>query len=86
MKNAPAVTLVVRRGALRRFDRLKRDTGNVPATVVWDRRLSDRQVSVDKGGEERRSPERRRTPPFTWDAADFVVVTSRSADEDDGEP
>ncbi len=56
----------MRRGALRRFDKLVKAAASVPVTVAWDRRTSSKpgEVKVD----------RRQKPPFTWDVADFVVV------------
>ncbi len=71
------ITLVVRRGALRRFDKLKKDTDHLPVVVTWDRRVSrpdDDGASVAPPGEERRKP-----LPFTWDLADFVVVAPPGA-------
>ena len=70
------VTLIVRRGALRRFDRLVRDTRDLPATVIWDRRQGERRAASHTVAEERRTAERRRPVPFTWEVADFVVVTN----------
>lgn len=74
-KKKDAVEIIVRRGALRRFDALKTKTGELPVVLTWDRRLDDRR---DRGTaaakSERRYKDRRRTPPFTWDLADFVVV------------
>jgi hypothetical protein len=72
-----SVALIVRRGALRRFDKLKRATAALPVAVLWDRRIADGS-STPKGAQGEQ-PERRQTPSFTWDAADFVVV------EDDGD-
>jgi len=64
----PVVELIVRRSALRRFDKLKRATSALPALKVsWDRRTND---AVDA----KPQTERRQKPPFTWDVADFVVV------------
>ena len=68
------IGLVVRRGALRRFDALKRKTENLPVDVIWDQRQGDRRVGADDGHANRRRTDRRRTPPFTWELADFVVV------------
>jgi hypothetical protein len=66
---------VVRRGALRRFDALKTRTGELPVVVTWDRRTDDRRGDAEGiTARERRQIERRQTPPFTWDLADFVVV------------
>jgi len=70
----PKITLIVRRGALRRFDRLKRDTTELPADVTWDRREQDRRRAASKHVGGARKGERRGKPPFTWDVADFVVV------------
>jgi hypothetical protein len=65
------IEIVVRRGALKRFDALKTRTGELPVVVTWDRRTDDRR---DSAGAARARRDRRRTPPFTWDLADFVVV------------
>jgi hypothetical protein len=73
--------IVVRRGALRRFDALTRKTADLPVVLSWDRRISDRRTSLEPAPVELRSGDRRRTPPFTWEAADFVVVDS--AEEQD---
>jgi hypothetical protein len=72
------VTLVVRRGALRRFDRLKQATRELPADVVWDRR--QQPPSVETSGSSDRAPEkdRRKGAPSTWELADFAVVESSS--------
>ena len=66
--------LIVRRGASRRFDALARKTADLPVVVSWDRRTEHRRASPESVPVERRSSDRRKTPPFTWDAADFVVV------------
>lgn len=74
-KESP-IEIVVRRGAMRRFDALKTRTSELPVVVTWDRRTDDRRdrdASADVK-RDRRQNERRRTPPFTWDLADFVVV------------
>ena len=74
-KKKEPIEIVVRRGALRRFDKLKTKTGELPVVVLWDRRADDRRGGkADKPKAERRYTERRRKPPFTWDLADFVVV------------
>ena len=70
----------VKRGALRRFDQLTRKSTNLPVEVKWDRRTGDeRRASPEASGRERRSDERRQSPPFTWDAAEFVVEGDRSS-------
>jgi hypothetical protein len=73
-KKTDAVEIVVRRGALRRFDALKGKTGELPVVVTWDRRTNERRGDNASVKRDRRQIERRRTPPFTWDLADFVVV------------
>ena len=73
-KKKDAVEIIVRRGALRRFDALKTKTGELPVVVTWDRRLDDRRGGAAAAKPERRYQDRRRTPPFTWELADFVVV------------
>jgi hypothetical protein len=73
-KKADAIEIVVRRGALKRFDALKTKTGELPVVVKWDRRLDDRRAGAGGSKRARRYDERRRTPPFTWELADFVVV------------
>jgi hypothetical protein len=70
----PKVELVVRRGALRRFDKLKHATADLPVKLSWDRRLGERRTSEGDVSRERRQSDRRRKPPFTWGTADFVVV------------
>ena len=68
------VELVVRRGALRRFDKLKTAVADLPVKLTWDRRLDERRTESSDVGQERRKTDRRKRPPFTWDTADFVVV------------
>ncbi|HUQ87483.1 MAG TPA: hypothetical protein VM096_08000 [Vicinamibacterales bacterium] len=74
MAKKKPVGIFVRRGAARRFDSLTRNTADLPVVVSWDRRTEDRRESRQSTSVERRSGDRRKTPPFTWDAADFVVV------------
>jgi len=68
--------IFVRRGALRRFHRLKQESEGLPVAVEWDRRLGERRVESSPQPEfaEKRRAERRRQPPFTWRAAEFVVT------------
>lgn len=74
-KKTGPIEIVVRRGALKRFDALKTKTGELPVVVKWDRRTDDRRDGgAERAKRDRRYEERRRTPPFTWDLADFVVV------------
>jgi hypothetical protein len=80
-KKQDAIEIVVRRGAIRRFDALKTRTSELPVVVTWDRRTDDRRDDGRRDEEDataakrnRRQTDRRRKPPFTWDLADFVVV------------
>jgi hypothetical protein len=64
----PVVEFIVRRTALRRFHKLRQATADLPAVKLsWDRRSN-------AGQDGQRGTDRRQQPPFTWDAADFVVV------------
>jgi hypothetical protein len=69
-----SVELVVRRGALRRFEKLKQKAANLPVEVLWDRRQGERRMASDKSSPNHRKTDRRQKPPFTWEASDFVVV------------
>jgi len=69
--------IVVRRGALRRFDTLKRKTSDLPVVVTWDRRQTERRASSGDVSTDRRRLDRRQKPPFTWELAEFVVVAPR---------
>jgi hypothetical protein len=73
--------MIVRRGALKRFDSLKRKTAHLQVEVEWDQRQDDRRQEHSLSDSERRGPERRMKPPFTWDLADFVVVTPKPPDD-----
>jgi hypothetical protein len=69
------VGIVVRRGAVRRFNELTRKTAELPAVVSWDRRRGDLRASPEPVEEtDQRKTDRRQKPPFTWEAADFVVL------------
>ena len=74
MGKTSKVDLIVRRGALRRFHKLSQKTADLPVTVMWDRRTSDRRSASDASGTERRTQERRQKPPFTWEVSDFLVA------------
>ena len=79
----PIAEIIVRRGALRRFDALKRKTADLPVVVTWDRRVEDRRASSTAVEGERRKSDRRAKPPFTWELSDFVVVAPRGNRGDD---
>src|SRR5918999_5138523 len=71
---APATTnpttIVVRRGALKRFDSMKKKTAGLPVDLVWDRRVGgERRADADRAEGERRKTDRRQQPPFTWSLA-----------------
>jgi hypothetical protein len=68
--------IFVRRGALRRFHRLKQESEGLAVAVEWDRRMGERRAEPLAQPEltDRRRAERRREPPFTWRAAEFVVI------------
>jgi hypothetical protein len=68
-------TIVVRRGALRRFDSMRKKVAGLPVNLVWDRRVNGERRSESAPVEgDRRKTDRRQAPPFTWTLADFVVV------------
>ena len=75
------VGIIVRRGAVRRFEALTRKTADLPVVVSWDRRKAERRAPTASASTERRSKDRRKVPPFTWETADFVVADH--AQEDD---
>jgi hypothetical protein len=68
------IGIVVRRGALRRFDALTRKTAELPVEITWDRRTGQRRAPGETAGVERREGDRRKEPGFTWQVGDFVVV------------
>jgi hypothetical protein len=74
---APRIEFIVRRGARRRFQKLKEKTKELPVKVVWDGRRDDRRQASADVSEDRRRSDRRGKPPFTWEAGDFLVVTKR---------
>jgi hypothetical protein len=74
VKRQGPIELIVKRGALRRFQILTEKTGALPVKVSWDRRASDRRTSSTKVATDQRKADRRQPPPFTWDMADFVIV------------
>lgn len=68
------IQMVVRRGALKRFDALKKKTADLPVVVIWDRRKGERRAAQADVAADRRLNDRRQKPSFTWDLADFLVV------------
>ena len=74
MATKKLVDIIVRRGAVERFNALSRKTADLNVEVSWDRRKKNRRTSNASTPVERRATDRRKAAPFTWDAADFVVV------------
>jgi hypothetical protein len=75
---SPPIRMFVRRGALKRFDDLKKKTAHLQVEVLWDRREDEnRRQEPCLSDSERRLRDRRGAPPFTWNVADFVVVTPK---------
>ena len=73
--------IFVRRGAIRRFHRLTRDAEGLPVSVEWDRRQQERRSpSAPSLTNQRRSSDRRSEPSYTWNTAEFVVVSDPSDD------
>jgi hypothetical protein len=73
------IEIVVRRGAVRRFEVMKTRTADLDVVVTWDRRETDRRSGDERSVKmevprNRRASDRRQKAPFTWDLADFVVV------------
>lgn len=85
MSEPKPIRMVVRRGALRRFAALKKQTANLPVVVSWDRRQRDRRNVSGDIARDRRRTERRQQPAFTWELADFVVVEESQADRSSDE-
>ena len=88
-EKAPATsnptTIVVRRGALKRFDSMKKKVEGLPVSLVWDRRVGgERREDAEAVEGERRRTDRRQQPPFTWSLADFVVVVPPGAEQPAG--
>lgn len=70
----PVIDIVVRRGALRRFQLLKDKTAQLPVNVMWDRRQQDRRRVPAPTSVDLRTADRRQSSSFTWTLADFVVA------------
>ena len=82
-KSNRRVAIVVRRGALRRFDALKTKTADLPVELSWDRRLTNRRAASDVRDTDRRKTDRRAAPPATWELADFVVLPASTDTDND---
>ena len=77
MAKKKPIGIVVKRGALRRFDALTRKTADLPVEIRWDRRTDQRRAADGSATVERRLGDRRKEPPYTWQVADFVVVDDK---------
>jgi hypothetical protein len=67
--------IVVKRGDFRRQEVLHKSFGSV-TPVVWDRRVRQRRHPESKmEGQDRRKGDRRSSPPPSWQALGFVVVS-----------
>jgi hypothetical protein len=75
------VRLFVRRGADRRFAKLKEKTADLDVQIEWDRRENDRRNENVPVSGDRRKTDRRSEPAFTWDVADFAVVVRSTPKE-----
>jgi hypothetical protein len=69
-----ALLLIVRRGALSRFHSLQEKAANLRVVLAWDRRSGERRANGDCSDTDRRTGDRRKKPPFTWDTADFLIA------------
>ena len=72
-----SLRIFVKRGAVRRYNRMKREAEEMQVPVEWDRREGERRQAPVMAGDDKRKADRRGAPPFTWDAAEFVVVDDR---------
>ena len=72
-----ALRIFVKRGALWRFNRLRRDAQKLPISVEWDRRKENRRAAEAPVEADQRREDRRRSAPFTWDIAEVVAVDER---------
>jgi hypothetical protein len=75
----PPLRIIVKRGALKRFDTLNRRSQGLPVVIEWDRRVHSRRESADPVPGDRRRDDRRQAPPFTWDLADFVITAAEGS-------
>ena len=73
-ESSKPVEIIVRRGALRRYELFKRKAGDLPVKLSWDRRVAQRRSAAARPDQDRRAADRRQDPAFTWEMADFVIV------------
>jgi hypothetical protein len=73
-RNPNTLRIFVRAGAAKRFHALKEKSAGLPVVVDWDRRGGERRTAAVAPAADQRKADRRGTPPFTWELADFVLV------------
>jgi hypothetical protein len=68
--------VIVRRGHFATFELLTRNfAGDSSVQIIWDRRMGERRRSTEaRGNGERRSSDRRRTPPLQWGQLNYMVA------------
>ena len=68
-----SLRIFVKRGALWRFNRLRRDAQKLAISVEWDRRKEDRRAAEAPVEEEQRREDRRGSAPFSTRCATRCV-------------
>jgi hypothetical protein len=68
--------VIVRRGHFATFELLTRSFADDPSVqIIWDRRMGERRQSPGgRGNGERRTSDRRRTPPPQWGQVNYMVA------------
>jgi hypothetical protein len=68
--------VIVRRGHFATFELLTRSFAGDPSVqIIWDRRMGERRLSAEgRDNGERRSSDRRRTPPPQWGQLNYMVA------------
>jgi hypothetical protein len=69
-----AYLMVVQRGDQDRFRFLSSTFRDRPVEVMWDRRVGDRRKAADASPVDRRSSDRRNSPPTSWNNLGFLVA------------
>lgn len=70
------ILLVVKRGALRRYNTLRTKTSSLNVEVIWDRREGARRREERPTAANRRAGDRRNTDGYMWSVADFAVAAA----------
>ena len=74
----------MRRGAIRRFDKLTTGAKHLDVPVEWDRRAGRTgPESAETSSPAEPATERRQEPPSTWTLADFVLVEDGARESKD---